>query len=462
MIRPKGYWKEYDNCDEAASQCSCKSDFHSKYRIAYDISKKNNWLNIFIDKYWNESNISYEECKLEADKYNNRAEFYIKSRFHYNCAKANGWLKDITSHMSESECYWTYERCKIEFSKYNSKKEVFTNNEKAYRAALHNGWLDELCSNMIHLRRKKYSKEDCLKALEFSSLVEFEHADASMLHAIRKNGWTEELLSHMPKRKQWTIENLKTEALKYKYKVDFLNNSPSAYTIAARIGILDSICQHMEDLGDMYRRAIYAWEFSDRYVYVGLTCDLERRGQEHLTDECSPVFRHMTQSGLIPIYVIKNEYIHVSIAKKLEGKVLREYISQGWKKLNSIATGGIGKTKPYWTEERLRGLAEQCMSRKDFMTRFPAAYSACSKKKMMYLLDEYFPKIIRTDSKGRKRVCKACYWTDDRIFDEAKKYSTYSQFVKGSPKAHNAALRWNLRDQLLREVFNKCINLKNK
>jgi hypothetical protein len=44
----------------------------------------------------------------------------------------------------------------------------------------------------------------------------------------------------------WTKERCHEEALKFKYKIDFRNNSASAYVISRKNDWLDEICNHMK------------------------------------------------------------------------------------------------------------------------------------------------------------------------------------------------------------------------
>lgn len=48
------------------------------------------------------------------------------------------------------------------------------------------------------------------------------------------------------KNRKWTIEKLQKEADKYYRRVDFQKNSNGAYLSACRLGVLNSVCSHME------------------------------------------------------------------------------------------------------------------------------------------------------------------------------------------------------------------------
>ncbi len=445
-----GFWHDFDHCKEVAEKCSSKSEFHDKYRSAYRTSKQEGWLEKLVEIFWSYDNWTLEMCQAEAQKYTDMQDFYTHSRIAYKVAKKNQWLDDICSHMPSSERYWTYEKLKEEVKKYNNKTEFVQGNEAAYRSALHKGLLDDLCQDMTPLRRKQFTKEECMQAAkQFESIVDFMKAYPSMYNASWKNGWSDEVCAHMHHRTRiWTYDMLVEEAKKYKHKIDFLKASPGAYSAASKKGILNSICSHMDDLGDMYNRAIYAWEFPDNTVYVGLTYNLEKREMQHLTNPDSPVYKYREESGLTPICVVKYDYVFVKEAKRLEGQVLSEYVHNGWKKLNSIKTGGLGSVKPIWNAEKIEMLAKKCKTREEFRTTYPPAYSACSKKKLMYILDKYFPKAERTDKNGKILISHNRKWTDLKIWNEVKKYSSEMELKKKNRKAYLAAERWGLLVQI--------------
>lgn len=451
-MKPKGYWHIFENCREVASKCGSKSEFHEKYRAAYRASKQEGWFDKLVEMFWSYEDWTFEMCHADAQKYSDMSEFYVHSRIAYNAAEKHGWLDDVCSHMPSSERYWTYDKIKeeVKTKQYKTKKEFVHDNPIAYKSAYNNGWLDEICQDMIVLRRKKFTKEECIVAAKpYNRIAEFEKANQAMYNAARKNGWLNEVCAHMYHRvKEWSDELLENEAKKHKHKIDFLRACPSAYTVASRKGILDRICGHMEDLGDLYNRAIYAWEFPDHHVYVGLSCDLERREEQHLTDKNSPVYKYSKKSGLTPICIIKYDYVFVTEAKRLEGEVLAEYINEGWEKLNSCKTGGIGATKIIWTEEVVRKLLKTCGSREEFRTSYMPAYNACSKRKMMHIIDEFFPRMTRIDKDGKVYHPKYRKWDDKKIWDEVTKYTSCTELIENCRGAYRAAEKWGILDKV--------------
>ena len=83
----------------------------------------------------------------------------------------------------------------------------------------------------------------------------------------------------------WTFEKCREEAIKFNRKIDFLKANKLAYHASYKKGWLDKICTHMEISGDKYNRCIYAYEFEDRCVYIGLTYNLNDRDRQHLSNK---------------------------------------------------------------------------------------------------------------------------------------------------------------------------------
>ena len=99
---------------------------------------------------------------------------------------------------------------------------------------------------------------------------------------------------------------------------------------------------------------IYAYEFfinDEKYVYVGLTCDFKRRDVEHRKEihgKTTTVFKFAEKHNVdIPKMKIIVDYEDTISAIKDEGRVLNDYINNGWIQLNVEKTGGIGAPSHY-------------------------------------------------------------------------------------------------------------------
>jgi predicted GIY-YIG superfamily endonuclease len=92
-----------------------------------------------------------------------------------------------------------------------------------------------------------WTKEKCHQvALSYQYKIDFINNSNSTYSIACKNKWIDDICKHMlPKRDIWTKEKLIIEAQKYKNNTDFYKNSNTAYNAARYHGILDDICKHM-------------------------------------------------------------------------------------------------------------------------------------------------------------------------------------------------------------------------
>jgi hypothetical protein len=246
--------------------------------------------------------------------------------------------------------------------------------------------------------------------------------------------------SYIPRpsdRINWTDELIKEESLKYNHKIDFIKNSPSAYNASRYKKILDDVCSHMLPLGDIYRRVVYVYEFDDKRVYVGLTCNKERRHLQHMKDGRSPVFKHIEETKLQPKFkILTDSYISQRDSQLMEKQTLENYINNGWIPLNSHTTGGLGGTNLKWTEESLRLEALKYKTRKEMSEKSSQAYSAIRKKKLYHLFS-HMDWILNPNHNLEECI------------EYAKKYDKLSDFKK----KHNNLYHWINRRKLNDVVF---------
>jgi len=195
---------------------------------------------------------------------------------------------------------------------------------------------------------------------------------------IKSNKW-EYLLDNLIQRKPsnfWNFDNCKQEALKYKSKKEFGENSSGCYTVCLKNKWIDEICQHMKKVGNKYLRCIYAVEFNDNYCYIGLTFDIEKRKKQHFNSENSYVYKHMKKTGQIPMFRQLTNYIDVADASLLEDEKLKEYEKNNWIILNKAKCGAIGGSNLKWTKEKCAEAASLYKHRIDFKFGNTKAYDA--------------------------------------------------------------------------------------
>ena len=362
--------------------------------------------------YWTKEN-----CAKESLKYKYRSVFQIKNSSAYSIAMRNGWLDDICSHMTyktNPSGYWSFNKCKKEAKKYNTRSSFKTNSAGAYVAAKRNNWLDIICYHIKHKPNGYWSKDMCLK-----------------------------------------------EAKKYKSRSEFAKKCSGAYSSSLYKNWLNEICSHMKFIGNAYKRMIYAYEFPDNHVYVGLTFNIDKRNSCHLIK--GPVKNHIVKTGLTPILKELTSYISTDKSKVKEAYWQHKYKKLGWIPLHKAKPGAIGNGFFKWNKELLLEEAKKYKTRTDFCKNSSGAYYNALRHNC---LDEicshmnYF-----SYPKG--------YWTLERCKKEAKKYKYKTQFARKSCSAYERARKNNWIDKICNHMkiyskprnywnFNNCMKESKK
>ena len=151
--KPRGFWTK-ENCLKVAKLCNTRSDFQKKYPQAWKKCKENGWLeeayshmvvNTVIRGYWQ----NYDNCYNAAKQCTTASEFGKRFPQAHRVALRNKWTKDYTWFVSgfvlaiQKNSKWTYETCAEESKKYKTRSEFQKGTVGAYQKALRKGWLDD-------------------------------------------------------------------------------------------------------------------------------------------------------------------------------------------------------------------------------------------------------------------------------------------------------------------------------
>ena len=140
-----------------------------------------------------------------------------------------------------------------------------------------------------------------------------------------------------------TDEELIQAARKYQHVTDMAKSEKAALNAIYRRHLEDRAFRHMKPQGDRKHKFIYAYEFPDHAVYVGLTYDHNIRHAGHFDKRSnSAVRRHKEQTGQEPTYKQLTDLMPVEQAQQMEGHWEEQYRQQGWTILNVAKTGGLG------------------------------------------------------------------------------------------------------------------------
>lgn len=378
-------------------------------------------------------------------------DFKSRNAFHksetgaYMFARRHGFLDEACKHMRTLHVapnyFAKYERCKVEAAKYRSRTEFHLKSCSAYEHALANGWLNTICAHMPARKGapRNFWNEARVRAqaLKFTTRTEFSNKCPGAVAAALKLEIYDEVCAHMTSKQKlprrgsgrvyWTKEKCRDAALLFKTRTEFQRGEPSAYNRALQDGFLEEICQHMRPAGSMHQRALYAYEFTDNSVYIGLTYNYAERHRQHLTDRRKRLWKKLQTKNFrfvkFQVWMSKNK------AAREEQKLVEQYLAGGWKVLNRIKAGGLGGTVRKWFRNTCRKEAQKYQTRAEFSRMANGAYEAAIKNGW---LDEVCAHM------RRQRVRK---WTKELLAAEVRKFSVLSEFRSRSRSAYEAAIK---------------------
>lgn len=382
---------------------------------------------------------SDEDLEREAQKYKTKIDFQKNSPSEYQTAQRRGkdFYDKITQHMENQLTYWDISKIKEVISKYETIKDLRTENPSAYSWLLSlkkknpQSW-EDLTKNLVRKHRTWTDQDLENEAKKYTKLSDFWKYSSSAAQTSKDRGkdFYNQITKHLEKITQWTDDMLKDEAKKYNTLPEFKKNSPNAVQAAYKRGILQDITMHMEKTGSRFQRLIYAYEFPDKSVYVGLTYNLNKRDRSHMNSPTSAVNIHIQNTGLRPIRKSLTEFMTKEEASKMEGRLKDKYESEGWTILNKAKTGALGGDVLKWSEDAIRQEALKYDTLSDF---YKYSASALNRAKM---LGKDFYKDITSHMSSKIR-----YLTDDEVSQIAKKFKTKKEFLIGDRRAYNIARR---------------------
>jgi hypothetical protein len=350
--------------------------------------------------------------------------------------------------MRKAKAYWSFEDCYKEAEKYGNRSEFKEANDSAYRCALKNGWIDKF--TWFIKPNKKWNYDTCMKeSKKYSSRSEFAQGSSGAYHVASRNGWLDDYTwlpldgrgMRLEKYGKWTKEACFREAKKYKSRGEFAKKNASAYKNAIKHNWIEEYSWLKDERLDLVEGKIdlvYSYEFiHEKAVYVGRTLikRCKERDKQHLfiLDSVSSFAK---EKGIaVPEMKILESGLTLNEGVNKEAWWIEEYREAGWKLLNKAKAGSIGmigKGKTRYTQDICCELSKICNDRAEFKSSFPQAYRVALKKGWIKDYTWFKDgKLVGAD-KRRKYDRQTC-------FEEAQKYTTITEFEKGSKGACVAA-----------------------
>lgn len=352
---------------ELTSGFVSRTEFQKAHGGAYWWAKKRGFLNDIFPHLANLTPRGYWSDKsnvlAEAKKYRHRGDFKVAARQAYNIALKNNWLEvfeHFESRPRATSLRWkNKESVMAEASKYRTAEEFRNGSFGAWTSVKENNWDDVFLGFDRKVRPAGYwsNYENCrLAALECQSKLEMRQRFRTGYETIKIRKW-DELFSHMtdPRKGRvphnigaeasgegWNVTSLKNAASQYASRKDFMDARSGAYKAACEMGVIDEICSHMKRLGNHFMRYIYAIEFEDKSVYIGLTFNLATRKAQHERNSSNRLVREKILAGVKYRFIESSEFFSREDAPIMELAAADDYRIRGYVILNIAKLGAGG------------------------------------------------------------------------------------------------------------------------
>lgn len=257
----------------------------------------------------------------------------------------------------------------------------------------------------------------------------------------------------------WTYEKCKEESKKYDSYLIFHKNNLSAYMKSFRKGWIFDFYWLKDDRGlyDMeskkYTVYKYYWEETNT-VYVGLTKNLKERDNDHRKYKIkngkkiiSTVKKYAEDNGFnIPKPIILDENLNGFEAKEKEEYWVNFYKTKNYNVINIAKTGvkssSIGGSIKKWTFETVYEEAKKYTSRTDFQKKSYGCYRSAKKNGWLDKIEWLKPKIHPNG-----------YWTYEKCLEHAKKYKNLKELYENDFKAYRRDRDFKWLEQINKDCY---------
>jgi predicted GIY-YIG superfamily endonuclease/isopentenyldiphosphate isomerase len=269
------------------------------------------------------------------------------------------------------------------------------------------------------------------EALNYNTKIDFKNNSRSAYKKALINNWLSQICSHMIIKRHhngfWTKERCQEEALKYNTKNEFKKNSKSSYAISLKNNWINDICSHMILNNDWTfenckKEALKYKTKSEFYILSNSAYNSAYRNN-WLNEICS----HMPIVGnkmrrMVYVVIFHDKHAYVGLTYNFEQRInqhLTSYKSSVFKYIKKT------KLKPrFFKLTQYINLDDAIKYEEIYLNKF---------KERNYIMIN----IAKTGSVGGNNI----KWTFKNCKNESTKYNSRSEFKNKSGSAYASALK---------------------
>lgn len=457
---PRDYWDEY-RCLEAALSCTSLKQYREEFGSSYNSAKKHGWLEDYSwleRKYKKPGFWDFNHCRDISMLFTSRSEFQKGCKTAYNISRKNGWLDDFTWLVDKRfdlfkdkvDSVYSYEFkeqhavyvgrtlmrlqerrdyqhivCKDAVSKFAKENNVSVPKMKILedKLTLKEGskkegfWLEKYKSDGwiilnktktggiggLGKNKSKYTYEVCYEiAKSCKNITEMRKITHNGYEVARKNNWVKDYTWFEEKVKPkdyWNKERCFEAASSFLSRKSFSDAFPTAYAKAVKNGWIENYTwfKTKEQMYSESKRIWYPENTRDEALKYSTLKDFATQNNAAYEAACK--------------YGWISEYTWLERHEK-----------------------GMERT---YTEDKCKEIALNYDTIIELRREHPNVYYACIK----YGYLEKFTWLKRQRQKHG-------YWTESLIFEISRKYETFAEFNRKDNAAYCAARRMGILEKM--------------
>jgi predicted GIY-YIG superfamily endonuclease len=301
---------------------------------------------------------------------------------HYAAIRRNNW--DCDKHLIRKKCtILTFDDYTNIVKKYKYMRDFSRENPNVHSIGIRRGWHQKIAKKYLTRGSIKYPgiTEDLVKKRIsiYSNMASFRNAHSGSYLFLKKHRLISKYKKYlMPETKLIGFNDIAKIAKKYKTKKQFRINEPYAYERARRLGVIHKVTRFLLSENTTFFKGVYVIMFKElNTVYVGVTCDYNRRYHEHSTNEKSPVYEYIQRHD--HKYITYGQSLPTSIATKLEFDLIENYKKNGYCVLNKSKGGECGSLGK-WTKNALEKEVSKYKTIADLRKNNETVYNKITRK----------------------------------------------------------------------------------
>ena len=416
-----------DVCYDIAKSCTTRKELEILDGSVYQKARIMGWL----DEWFPKDKYPKEYCRLLASQCKNKKELYELDMHVYWKCRREAWFSEFFPTRGKT---LTKDICKDIASKCESASEFASKDRLAYIKSRNSNWLIEFFPDMRI--RHSYTYDECKQlAAKCNNRTEFKTRYHAAYDASHKNNWIDNfkfpnIRTTCRGKPIITDDDVISVAKKCTTLKEFITQYPTWYANARKRRLISKFTwlKRHSDLLNGFNDNVYVYEFKrTKTAYIGRTVLPTTRDNEHRRPGDS-VYEYATLHNMrIP----KPKYLYTQLTLtqgvELEGAMMEQYKKNGWHLINKAKAGSVGSLHKY-TKKHCIEVAKQYTWLSDF------------KKNDSLILDALRRHGWIADCTWLKSsIQRSSDWTYDKCHAEALKYKGRNDFYEKSNYAYRVA-----------------------